>query len=89
MAREMLAKMDDILDNLTLGEFLEVLHDRGRDNEAEHYLYVFLLAAASQGVTPDHLLSMTLDDFVNVNSVPRGPAGWNTTWGKNIVRPNG
>ena len=73
---------------LTLGEFLEALQERGRDEEAEKYWWQILSLAISKAVTPDEMFSMTLDECVRSANIPDGPRGWNTMWGEKIVYPD-
>ena len=72
---------------LTIGDFLEALQERDRGEEAESYYWSLLLLASVKGITPDELLSMTLEECVRAVNTPRGPPGWNTMWGEKIVYP--
>ena len=88
MALESLVKMDDKLKDLTLGDFIDILQDKGRDDKVEEYLFSFFMLSISLNVTPDEVLSMTLDDCINFKKAPpfpQGPLGWNTIWGKSVV----
>ncbi len=90
MGQDPWVKMDDKLSDLTLGQVLEVLQDKGRDEDAEKYLFGLMMEALSHGLLPDEILSMTLDEYVSRRDAPPpGPPGWNTYWGNSVVRHSG
>ena len=82
--------MSDKRDDLTFGDFLEALHEKGRNEDAERYLLDFFMVSLAYGIDPDDVLSMTIDDLVKAeNAPPMGPPGWNTYWGKSVVQHSG
>ena len=90
MELEPWVKMSKFEDEFTLGDFLEILHERERDDDAASYLLNFFMVAVLHDVDPDDILSMTMNDLVNLkNKPPQGPPGWNTYWGKSVVRVDG
>ena len=81
--------VDDLFRTLTLEQFLEALHDKGKEDAATEFGYNFMFVALMNEIPLTQLLSMTLREFVRMVNIPEGKPGWNNMWGEKVLYPDG